>query len=196
MMTYHKLFLNISPTRSQNISSNFTNKISEYFANKISEYFTKFHQQDFWIFHQQDLWILHQQYLSEYSTKFHQPNKTAYSGKLLKTFTLVTEKPIWKSSKPLPPNHEILFPFPQNCCSKTMLFSLQSPTSSTLHRLLILYRQTSCQTPAQKNLPWSWKLTEKLPSNLRTTIYVQNVVLERQNNTHASTNTVTPTSTL
>ena len=41
-------------------------------------------------------------------------------------------------------NLVILIPFLQNFCTKTLMFSsLQSPTSSTLHWLLVLYHQTS-----------------------------------------------------
>jgi len=77
---------------------------SESFTNKIPEYFIKFHQQDLWIFRQQDLWIFHQissarllnisptRYLnitpaisvSEYSTKFHQPNRCHGQNRLLR----------------------------------------------------------------------------------------------------------------
>ena len=71
-------------------------------------------------------------------------DKTTYSGKLLLTFTLVTAHWFWKFSKRLPPNHVTLIPFPQNYCTKTLMVpSLQSPASSTLHWLLLLYHQTS-----------------------------------------------------
>ena len=59
------------------------------------------------------------------------------------------------------PNHAILIPFPQNSCTKTlMLSSLQSPTSSTLHWLLVLYHQASkllLSTPCSNNPPWKRK---------------------------------------
>ena len=71
-----------------------------------------------------------------------------------------------KFSRRLSPNHAILIPFLQNCCTKTLMFScLQSPTSSTLHWLLVLYHQTSkllLSNPCSKNPPsiiTYWKTT-------------------------------------
>ena len=206
MMTYHKLFVNISPTRSQNSSSNFTNKISEYFANKISEYFTKFHEQDFWIFHQQDLWILHQQYLSlNIPLNFTNPtvamDKTAYSGKLLQTFNQSQNKQfVLKILQTTAPKLWDLVPIPTKLLHEN-------------HDILATVTNIINTSPASDPVPPDFKtaivkpllkktsldhanLLKKLPSNLKPTISDQNVVLERQSNTHASTNTVTPTSTL
>ena len=184
-MTYHKLFLNISPTRSQNISSNFTNKISEYFANKISEYYTS---------------NIYLNIPPNFTNPTFAMDKTAYSGKLLQTFTPVTEKNQFEN----PPNH---CPQIMRSCSHSHKTAARKPWCSPYNHqhhqhftgfwsCTARLQNCYCQTPAQETLPWSWKLTEKLPSNLRTTIYVQNVVLERQNNAYASTNTVTTTSTL
>ena len=80
-----------------------------------------------------------------------------------------------KSSRRLSPNHAILVPFLQNCCTYTLMFSSLSPTSSTLHWLLVLYHQTSklLSNPCSKNLPRS-KCTEKLLSNLKPAISVKN----------------------
>ena len=141
MMTYHKLFVNISPTRSQNssptrslnISPNFISKTSEYFTNKISEYFTKFHQHNLWIFHQQDHHNTKQPSSNETNSDYEQNRLLQSLNNLFRKF-----------SKSLSPNHAILIPFLQNCCTKTlMLSSLQSPASSTFHWLLVLYHQTS-----------------------------------------------------
>ena len=66
-----------------------------------------------------------------------------HSGKLLHSRQSLNNL-FWKFSKRLSPNHAILIPFAQNCCTKTLVFSsLQSPASSTLHWLLLLYHQTS-----------------------------------------------------
>ena len=49
----------------------------------------------------------------------------------------------WKFSKRLSPTHEILIPFPQNCCMKTLTFFFsQSTKSSTLPWLLVSYHLT------------------------------------------------------
>ena len=84
-------------------------------------------------------------------------DKTTYSGKLLQTFTPVTEQFVSEILQKTVPNHAILIPFLQNCCTKTLMFSsLQSPTSSTLQWLLVLYHQTSkllLSNPCSKNPP-------------------------------------------
>ena len=81
-------------------------------------------------------------------------DKTTYSGKLLHQSL---NNLFRKFSRRLSPNHAILIPFLQNCCTKTLMFSsLQSPTSSTLHWLLVLYHQTSkllLSNPCSKNPP-------------------------------------------
>ena len=128
-------------------------------------------------------------------------DKTAYSGKLLQTFAPV--KSFWnnlfrKFSKRPSPNHTILIPFPQNSCTKTLMFSsLQSPAPSTLQ---VLYHQASkllLSNPCSNNPPLKRKQkrkekdkrkkekmggrgggggggggTEKLPSSLKPTISV------------------------
>ena len=101
--------LNISPTISLNISPNFISKTSEYFTNKISEYYTS--NICLWIFHQisptqQMLWT-----------------KPPTPGNCYRHSTSHRKNNLfWKSSKSLPPNHEILFPFHKTaarkpCCS-------------------------------------------------------------------------------
>ena len=84
-------------------------------------------------------------------------DKTTYSGKCYRHSHQSLNSLFWKFSKSLSSNHAILIPFPQNCCTKTSMFSsLQSPISSTLHWLLVLYHQTSkllLSNPCSKNPP-------------------------------------------
>ena len=69
-------------------------------------------------------------------------------------------------------NLVILIPFLQNFCTKTLMFSsLQSPTSSTLHWLLVLYHQTSklllsnpCSKKKTPSIKMYWKTTVQSPT--------------------------------
>ena len=109
----------------------------------------------FWIFYQQD-------HHNKKQISSSQPNSCHGQNHLLRemlqTFTPVTEQFVLEILQKSVPKSCDLDPISaKNCCTKTSMFSsLQSPISSTLHWLLVLYHQTSkllLSNPCSKKPP-------------------------------------------